>query len=78
MGTDNLFSSTAHIGQVSLSPIPQRFYAHMPVQPIVSWTPARIMLAALKWLMQETNFADLAKEGATKPRDLVHEDQGGV
>jgi hypothetical protein len=34
--------------------VPPRCHAVMAAQPIVSWTPARILAAGVTWLMEET------------------------
>ena len=34
--------------------VPPRRVSPMPAQPIISWTPARLTVAALDWLMAET------------------------
>lgn len=34
--------------------VPQRVYIQMLPQPIVPWTPARLMRSSWQWLMAET------------------------
>ena len=34
--------------------VPERIYIQMLAQPIVPWTPARLMRSSWQWLMAET------------------------
>lgn len=41
--------------------VPERIYIQMQAQPIVPWTPARLMRSSWQWLMAETG-----EQGAVK------------
>ena len=38
----------------ALGNVPGRCLTAMPVQPIIPWTPSRLLAAAIAWLMEET------------------------
>jgi len=41
--------------------VPERIYIQMPAQPIIPWTPARLMRSSWQWLVAETD-----EQGAVK------------
>jgi hypothetical protein len=43
--------------QTSWAPVsvPERRYVQMLAQPVIPWTPTRMMQASWQWLMAETN-----------------------
>ncbi len=67
---DKLSFSTDEIDETPFDAVPPRCYVRMLPQPVVPWTLARLVQAAVEWLMRGSNPALSAKKGATGPRRL--------
>lgn len=59
----SLFQGTLDASAI-LQNLPPRRVTPMPVQPILLWTPTRLMAAFAAWLMQETRVPAPARTDA--------------